>query len=81
MPVDELDRRHRLPARLLVSARTALALDPVARISRPTLGPLIDPNEHSCGTVRPHGERELPHPEPGVYIAGMKIAMDARRHF
>ncbi len=36
------------------------------------LGPLIDPNEHSCGTVRPHGARELSHPEAGFYIAGMK---------
>jgi thioredoxin reductase len=36
------------------------------------LAPLIDPNEHSCGTVRPHGARELSHPEPGFFIAGMK---------
>ncbi len=36
------------------------------------LGPLIDPNEHSCGTVPPHGEDELKHPEHGVYIVGMK---------
>ncbi|OGS71989.1 MAG: flavoprotein [Gallionellales bacterium GWA2_60_142] len=36
------------------------------------LAPLIDPNEHSCGTVRPHGRRELSHPEPNFYIAGAK---------
>ncbi|TYL84350.1 FAD-dependent oxidoreductase [Bradyrhizobium rifense] len=36
------------------------------------LAPLIDPNEHSCGTVRPHGVRELAHDEPGFYLAGMK---------
>lgn len=36
------------------------------------LAPLIDPNEHSCGTVRPHGARELAHPEQDFYIAGMK---------
>lgn len=36
------------------------------------LAPLIDPNEHSCGTVRPHGARELSHPEQDFYIAGMK---------
>ena len=36
------------------------------------LAPLIDPNLHSCGSVPPHGERELAHPEPGFYIAGMK---------
>ena len=48
-----------------------LALDPA--LDCPTaLAPLIDPNEHSCGTVRPHGARELAHPEPGFYIAGMK---------
>lgn len=38
----------------------------------PILAPLIDPNIHSCGTVRPHGARELAQPESGFYIAGMK---------
>lgn len=37
-----------------------------------SLAPLIDPNIHSCGTVRPHGARELAHPEPGFYSLGMK---------
>jgi thioredoxin reductase len=36
------------------------------------LAPLIDPNEHSCGTVRPHGARELAQDEPRFYFAGMK---------
>ena len=36
------------------------------------LAPLIDPNIHSCGTVEPHGFRELIHPEPGFFIVGMK---------
>ena len=36
------------------------------------LAPLIDPNEHSCGTVRPHGAHELAQAEPGFYFAGMK---------
>ncbi|ATP40285.1 flavoprotein [Solibacillus sp. R5-41] len=36
------------------------------------LATLIDPNEHSCGTVRPHGELELRHPETGFYVVGMK---------
>ncbi len=36
------------------------------------LAPLIDPNQHSCGTVYPHGVRELAHPEEGVYLVGMK---------
>jgi thioredoxin reductase len=48
-----------------------LSLDPALDCPA-TLAPLIDPNEHSCGTVRPHGARELAHPEPGFYIAGMK---------
>ncbi|MFF2195367.1 FAD-dependent oxidoreductase [Streptomyces sp. NPDC058157] len=36
------------------------------------LAPLIDPNQHSCGTVYPHGVKELSHPEQGVYLVGMK---------
>jgi thioredoxin reductase len=36
------------------------------------LGPLIDPNVHSCGSVPPHGHRELSHPEPGFYTIGVK---------
>jgi thioredoxin reductase len=46
-------------------------LDPALECT-PSLAPLIDPNIHSCGTVRPHGAVELAHPEPGFYIAGMK---------
>ncbi|MCA1657387.1 MAG: NAD(P)-binding domain-containing protein, partial [Actinobacteria bacterium] len=38
----------------------------------PALAPLIDPNVHSCGTVPPHGVRELAHPEKDLYIVGMK---------
>ena len=48
-----------------------LALDPALECP-PALAPLIDPNEHSCGTVRPHGARELAQPEAGFYFAGMK---------
>ncbi len=33
---------------------------------------LIDPNIHSCGTVRPHGEKELEHPDKNFYIVGSK---------
>ncbi|WP_199444357.1 FAD-dependent oxidoreductase [Umezawaea beigongshangensis] len=48
-----------------------LDLDPV--LQAPTaLAPLIDPNAHSCGTVYPHGAAELAHPEPGVFLVGMK---------
>ncbi len=48
-----------------------ISLDPALECP-PMLAPLIDPNEHSCGTVRPHGARELAQPEPGFYFAGMK---------
>ncbi|MFJ3313628.1 FAD-dependent oxidoreductase [Micrococcus endophyticus] len=48
-----------------------LALDPA--VEAPSqLGPLIDPEFHSCGSVEPHGERVLAHPETNFYIAGMK---------
>ena len=48
-----------------------LDLDPIMEAPR-ALAPLIDPNLHSCGTVPPHGEAELRHPEPGFYVVGMK---------
>ncbi|MCO8275587.1 NAD(P)-binding domain-containing protein [Actinoplanes sp. TRM 88003] len=48
-----------------------LDLDPVMGSTR-ALAPLIDPNEHSCGTVPPHGVDELTHPEPGYYAIGSK---------
>ena len=48
-----------------------VALDPSLECPA-ALAPLIDPNQYSCGTVRPHGAAELAHPEPGFYIVGMK---------
>lgn len=48
-----------------------LEMDPAVEAPR-ELGPLIDPEFHSCGSVEPHGERVLSHPEPGFYIVGMK---------
>src|SRR4029453_5945752 len=48
-----------------------LNLDPA--VEAPTeLGPLIDPEFHSCGTVPPHGAKVLAHPEKDFYIVGMK---------
>jgi len=48
-----------------------LLLDPA--IDAPVaLAHLIDPNEHSCGTVRPHGARELVQGDAGFYLAGIK---------
>jgi hypothetical protein len=46
--------------------------------SAKALGPLIDPNLRSCGSVPPHGHRELAHPEPGFYTVASR-AMGARR--
>lgn len=48
-----------------------LSLDDIVEAPQ-ALAPHIDPNLHSCGTVPPHGVRELSHPEPGVYVVGMK---------
>lgn len=69
--VDELIVSTGFRPDLSFAAELRLSLDPA--LDCPTaLAPLIDPNEHSCGTVRPHGARELAHPEAGFYIAGMK---------
>ncbi|MFY1662517.1 FAD-dependent oxidoreductase [Micromonospora sp. WMMD1274] len=54
-----------------IAAELRLDLDPVMGATR-ALAPLIDPNEHSCGTVPPHGAAELAHPEIGYYAVGMK---------
>src|SRR5699024_1613139 len=48
-----------------------LSIDPATE-SIAALAPLIDPNEHSVGTVRAHGEEILRQPEQGLYIVGMK---------
>jgi len=56
-----------------LSMLSEIRLDLDAAVESPrVLAPLIDPNEHSCGTVRPHGEEELQQPEPNFYIVGMK---------
>lgn len=48
-----------------------LQVDPALE-SAAAIAELIDPNIHSCGTVRPHGERELRHPDKDFYIVGSK---------
>ena len=56
-----------------LSMLSEIRLDLDAAVESPrVLAPLIDPNEHSCGTVRPHGAEELQQPEPNFYIVGMK---------
>jgi thioredoxin reductase len=54
-----------------IAAELRLELDPIMSAPR-TLAPLIDPNQHLCGTVRPHGHVELSHPDPGYYAVGIK---------
>jgi hypothetical protein len=56
---------------LAMTRELRLDLDPGLECPR-VLGPMIDPDLHSCGTVRPHGYRELTHPEPDYFIAGIK---------
>lgn len=48
-----------------------LSIDPSIE-SVAGIAELIDPNVHSCGTVRPHGEKELRHPDKDFYMAGSK---------
>jgi thioredoxin reductase len=56
---------------LSLTRELRVELDPWLESAR-ALGPMIDPNLHSCGSVPPHGHRELSHPEPGFYTVGMK---------
>ncbi|NEK84742.1 NAD(P)-binding protein [Blastococcus saxobsidens] len=57
-----------------VAMLSEVRLDLDAGLDAPRqLAPLVDPGFHSCGTVPPHGHRELAHPEePGFYVVGMK---------
>ena len=56
---------------LAIASELRVKLDPWIE-STEALAPLIDPNVHSCGTVRPHGHRELAHPEARFYAVGAK---------
>jgi hypothetical protein len=56
---------------LALTQELRLDLDPWLECPR-ALGPEIDPNLHSCGSVPSHGYRELAHPEPGFFTAGVK---------
>lgn len=69
--VDEVVATTGFRPDLSILSEVRLGLDP--GVEAPTeLAPLIDPNFHSCGTVRPHGEAELSHPEKDFYVVGMK---------
>ncbi|MFJ3519319.1 NAD(P)-binding domain-containing protein [Streptomyces sp. NPDC090131] len=70
-PVDEIIVLTGLRPDLSFLDELRLGLD--ERLQAPVeLAPLIDPNQHSCGTVYPHGVNELSHPEKDVYLVGMK---------
>jgi len=56
---------------LAMTRELRLDLDPWLESAR-TLGPMIDPNLHSCGSVPPHGYKQLAHPEPGYFAVGIK---------
>ncbi len=56
---------------LSLARELRIRLDPWLE-STEALAPLIDPNVHSCGSVRPHGHRELAHPEARFYAIGAK---------
>ncbi|WP_149551776.1 NAD(P)-binding domain-containing protein [Streptomyces marokkonensis] len=70
-PVDEVIVLTGFRPDLSFLSEIRLNLD--ERLQAPAdLAPLIDPNQHSCGTVYPHGHRELAHPERDFYLTGMK---------
>lgn len=56
---------------LAMTRELRLDLDPWLESAR-ALGPMIDPNLHSCGSVPPHGYKQLAHPEPGYFAVGIK---------
>ncbi|CAH2406010.1 NAD(P)-binding domain-containing protein [Mesorhizobium escarrei] len=70
-PVDRIIAATGQRPDLALTRELRLDLDPWLEGVK-ALGPLIDPNEHSCGDVPPHSHRELSHPEPDFYTVGVK---------
>jgi hypothetical protein len=70
-PVDEIIVAVGQRPDLAMTRELRLELDPGLE-SVKALGPMIDPNLHSCGSVDPHGHRETSHPEAGFYTIGIK---------
>ncbi len=54
-----------------ITGELRLDLDPILGSGR-ALAPLIDPDQHSCGTVPAHGVDELTHPERNYFTVGVK---------
>ncbi|MEQ8334507.1 FAD-dependent oxidoreductase [Nisaea sp.] len=71
VPVDRIVGATGFRPDLAMLREIRLGLDPWLEAPA-ALAPMIDPNLHSCGTVRPHGARELAHPERDFFVAGMK---------
>lgn len=70
-PVDRIIAATGQRPDLSLTRELRLELDPWLESAK-ALGPLIDPNLHSCGSVPPHGHRQLGHPGPGFYTIGIK---------
>ena len=70
-PVDEIVAATGFRPDWSMLSELRLDLDAAVESAR-ALAPLIDPNLHSCGTVRPHGAEELKHPDRNVFVVGMK---------
>ncbi len=70
-PVDEIVATTGFRPDWSILSEVRLNLDPAVQSPR-ALAPLIDPNIHSCGTVRPHGAEELKHPDVNLFVIGMK---------
>jgi thioredoxin reductase len=70
-PVDEIVAATGFRPDWSILAELRLDLDPAVQSPR-ALASLIDPNVHSCGTVRPHGAEELKQPDGNLFVIGMK---------
>ncbi len=70
-PVDEIIAATGFRPDWSILSEVRLDLDPAVQSPR-ALAPLIDPNIHSCGTVRPHGADELKQPDANLFVIGMK---------
>lgn len=71
LPVDEIIVATGQRPDLALTRELRLELDPSLESTK-ALGPMIDPNIHSCGSVDPHGHRETSHPEADFYTIGVK---------
>ena len=70
-PVDEVIAATGFRPDWSILSEVRLDLDPAVQSPR-ALAPLIDPNIHSCGTVRPHGADALKQPDGTLFVVGMK---------